>query len=120
MPDIRLNLVVIRSADIDRAMQFYHALGLTFEQHQHGKGLTHYAAEMNGVVFEVYPAQNEAEITASVRLGLQVASVEKSLTAAQAAGGQIVSEPKQSLWGLRAVVTDPDGHRIELTEITTH
>lgn len=29
----------------------------------------------------------------------------------------VIIEPTESEWGLRAVVVDPDGHRVELTQI---
>lgn len=38
-----LNLVVIRSVDLDRAEKFYNALGLLFERHSHGIGPEHLA-----------------------------------------------------------------------------
>ena len=40
MPDEvpSLNLLVIRSEDIDRAVVFYQAIGLSFRKHSHGPG----------------------------------------------------------------------------------
>lgn len=52
----RLNLVVLRSPDIERARRFYEALGLAFFRHRHGKGAEHYASENGLFVFEIYPA----------------------------------------------------------------
>src|SRR6266481_8894238 len=43
-----LNLVVLRCADIDRAMAFYSKLGLHFARHRHGTGAEHYSAELAG------------------------------------------------------------------------
>ena len=116
MSDISLNLVVIRSPDIDRAATFYRALGLTLTAHRHGKGPIHYAAELGTVVFEIYPRKAETDSTTSVRLGFHVPSVDAAVLAIQEAGGQVVSAPQESEWGRRAVVEDLDGHRIELTE----
>ena len=31
--------------------------------------------------------------------------------------GAVLSPPKDSEWGRRAVVTDPDGHRVELLQL---
>ena len=50
----RLNLVAIRSANIDRAAEFYENLGLEFEKHRHGNGPEHYSCECHEVVFEIY------------------------------------------------------------------
>jgi lactoylglutathione lyase len=116
---ITLNLIVIRSPDIDRAAEFYRALGLTLEKHRHANGPLHYVADVGGVVFEIYPRRGEEDNTCGVRLGFQVTSVEAAVTAAETAGGHVVSPPQFSQWGFRAVVDDPDGHRIELTEPAT-
>ena len=116
----RLNLVVLRSADLERAVVFYQALGLVFVNHAHGKGPEHYASEVDGRVFEIYPLSKTTSSTAGVRLGFRVADVDESFRRAIEAGGLIVSAPAQSPWGRRAVLSDPDGHRIEITgnEIT--
>lgn len=41
-----LNLVVLRSPDIERSVEFYSRLGLHFSPHKHGKGPEHYSAEL--------------------------------------------------------------------------
>lgn len=45
----RLNLIVLRVADIDRAAEFYRLLGVEFTKHAHGSGPLHYAADSNGL-----------------------------------------------------------------------
>lgn len=114
-PEIRCNLVVIRSSDLDRAEAFYAALGLTFTRHSHGKGPIHLACERAGHVFEIYPIGKDGQGTAAVRIGFAVPSVDDAFVASLAAGGAEVSAPQNSPWGRRAVVSDPDGHRVELT-----
>jgi len=116
MTDIALNLVVIRSLDIERVAKFYRALGLPLQEHRHGSGPLHYAAELDSAVFEIYPRKSDTDGTTSVRLGFRVASLDAAIAALQEVGGQIVSAPQLSEWGRRAVVEDPDGHKIELTE----
>jgi lactoylglutathione lyase len=114
-PKVMLNLVVIRSSDIERAAQFYRRLGVTFVKHRHGSGLEHYAVELGPMVFEIYP-RNEDDGSNAVRLGFRVDDVEIVMNNLRATGTKIVSEPKASPWGRRAVAEDPDGHRVELTE----
>ena len=109
-----LNLVVIRSADIERAVSFYSCLGLIFEKQRHGAGPQHYASERNGCVFEIYPLIKPEASTSTVRLGFSVASLTATLQALAALPGHNC-DAKQSSPG-HAVVTDPDGHRVELTE----
>jgi len=114
--DILLNLVVIRSADMERSLQFYKLLGLDFTQHRHGNGPEHYACELGIVVFEIYPRTDQAQDTASTRIGFQVNSLDSLVAKLQESGVTLISPPKDSPWGRRAVVNDPDGHRVELVE----
>lgn len=111
-----LNLVVIRSADIERSLQFYKLLGLDFKQHRHGKGPEHYACELGTVVFEIYPQASESQNTTATRIGFQVNSLDSLFARLQESGVTIISPPKDSPWGRRAVIDDPDGHRVELVE----
>jgi catechol 2,3-dioxygenase-like lactoylglutathione lyase family enzyme len=112
-----LNLIVLRSRDLDHAAVFYRALGLEFIKHAHGDGPIHLASESANQVFEIYPLADGDVPTSSTRIGFAVGSVDESYQALLEAGGQSVSPPKNSAWGVRAVVADPDGHRVELTSV---
>lgn len=109
------NLIVIRSRDLDRAAAFYAALGLSLTRHSHGNGPLHLASETPGQVFEIYPLGENGESTSAARIGFAVPSVDEAYSALLSAGGTEVSAPKLSPWGRRAVISDPDGHRVELT-----
>jgi lactoylglutathione lyase len=111
----RVNLVVLRVSDIDRAAAFYRLLGVEFTKHAHGSGPLHYVSEANGVVFELYPATAEQAVSSSTRIGFAVADVDDAVSKLGAfVGARVVTAPKDSEWGRRAVVADPDGHRVEL------
>jgi len=112
---ITCNLLVIRARDMSRAHEFYKALGMDLVQHSHGTGPMHLASEVEGQVFEIYPLSDNDIPTSSARIGFCVPSVDEACDALVSAGGRIVSAPKDSQWGRRAVVADPDGHRVELT-----
>ena len=114
MSAIALNLVVLRCSDMARAAAFYSRLGLQFTQHQHGKGPEHYAAELGGSVFELYPQAPDGPSTLGTRIGFSVTSLDEVMGALGEC--PIISAPKDSEWGRRAVVADPDGHRIELLQ----
>lgn len=111
------NLIVIRSRDLDRAAEFYAALGLSLKRHSHGNGPLHLASENAGQVFEIYPLGENGQGTSAARIGFSVPSVDEAYSALLSAGGKEVSAPKLSPWGRRAVISDPDGHRVELTAI---
>jgi lactoylglutathione lyase len=114
----RLNLVVLRVGDADLSAAFYQLLGLSFVKHAHGRGPEHYAAESAGFVFELYPATTSQPVTTSTRIGFAVGNVDEAATRLGAfTGAKLVIAPHDSEWGRRAVVADPDGHRIELTSV---
>lgn len=111
----RVNLVVLRVTDIDRAAAFYRLLGFQFLKHAHGTGPQHYASDADGFVFELSPATAEQGVSSSTRIGFAVGNVDDAAAKLSAfPGARLVTAPKDSEWGRRAVVADPDGHRIEL------
>ena len=112
---VRCNLVVIRSADLERAADFYTALGLSLMRHSHGKGPVHFACENGGLTFEIYPLSANAMPTTGARIGFAVESVDDTHARLVAMGAKSVQPPADSEWGRRSVVADPDGHRVELT-----
>ncbi|MEM9539501.1 MAG: VOC family protein [Cyanobacteria bacterium P01_E01_bin.42] len=114
---MKINLIVIRSQDIEMLSAFYASgLNITFERHKHGSGLEHLSTEIDGVVFEIYPQKNETDSTASIRLGFVVESINGFLKRVKDFQFTVISQPKNSLWGLRMVLDDPEGHRLELVE----
>ena len=112
----QLNLLVIRSPDIDRAVEFYQLLGLDFHKHSHGSGPEHYACDLSGQVFEIYPLSDKQAPTTWTRIGFSVSDVDSMVAKLSDIDTKIVSLPKDSEWGRRAVVKDFDGHTVELTQ----
>lgn len=112
----RLCLVVIRSRDLATSRRFYEAIGLTFREEQHGNGPRHLTCILGDTVFEIYPVSSDEDSTTSARLGFRIRDIELALSAVVDRSGTIVSQPKASPWGKRAVVRDPDGHVVELVE----
>jgi catechol 2,3-dioxygenase-like lactoylglutathione lyase family enzyme len=109
-----LNLVVLRSPDIERAAAFYREMGFSFTRHSHGSGPEHYSSEVSGIVFEIYPATAKSPPTTGTRIGFRVDSVGALVTSLTKLGAELVTPPSDSEWGRRAVIKDPDGHVIEL------
>lgn len=116
MSHVALNLVVLRSPDLRRATEFYSRLGLQFTRHQHGGGPEHFAAEVGSSVFELYPLFPDGPSSLGTRIGFRVPSLESAIAALGEYPGCIISPPRNSEWGRRAVVADPDGHRVELLQ----
>lgn len=113
----RLNLLVLRSSDLEAARGFYEQLGLPFVLHQHRGGLPHYASEQPSFTLELYPLTEGQPPTTSVRLGFAVADLHILIARLRDSGANVLQSPMQSAWGYRAVVADPDGHRVELAQL---
>lgn len=111
----KLNLVVLRVSDLVRSERFYAALGLQFQQEQHGRGPAHLSAQTGDSVLELYPATGETT-SGNVRIGFTVENIQALLQSALEVGGSVVQAVHSSDWGKRAVLADPDGHKIELVE----
>ena len=112
------NLLVIRSPDIDRAVTFYQQMGMLFDRHAHGNGPQHYASDICGFVFEIYPQRDADDITTSVRIGFNVDDVDGVIALLREIDATIITEPTDTEWGRRAVVKDLDGHTVELVTPT--
>lgn len=113
---MKLNLLVIRVADLAKSRAFYEALGLSFHEERHGSGPIQLAAKLDGSVLELYPMTSSSLTTIGARFGLLALGIEGIVDRALTAGGSLVTAAADSPWGRRAVVADPDGHKIELTE----
>ena len=117
MPKCRLNLLVVRSNHPEETRTFYEAIGLRFQEEQHGNGPIHLAAECEGFVFEIYPVTDDSP-QSQVRLGFAVDSLETIANRLGYLGHNPISPAKMSPWGFRGVWQDPDGNKVELVEHT--
>ena len=127
-----LNLIVLRSRDLDRSRRFYEALGLRFQPMDYGHG----ASGMNGPVppdaplvlnaktegvpppttyLEINEWRSDEPIPRH-QIGFFVESVDDAIAAVVKAGGELLTAAADWPYGRRAAVADPDGHRIELSE----
>ena len=115
-PTSRMNLIVVRSLEPSRTLAFYKMLGLDFHEEQHGSGPVHWAADLDGLVLEIYPAKSAEEVNVTTRLGFDVNDAASVLNTLQLSDVKIISDLKQTKWGLRAVVRDADGRSVELVQ----
>lgn len=98
------NLLVIRSPDIHRAVEFYRCIGMTFDRHSHGNGPEHYASDLGGFVLEIYPQRKPDESTARTRFGFNVADVDSVVDRLRELKVTITTPPDDTERGRRAVV----------------
>jgi predicted enzyme related to lactoylglutathione lyase len=116
----RLSLVVIRAVDPRRLADFYAALGMAFEIEQHGNGPVHFVSTDTGIIFEIYPRRDDEPTTTGIRLGFTTVALDAVVQSIEGFGGQIVTPVTMTLWGRRAVLIDPEGHKVEITEKLDH
>jgi catechol 2,3-dioxygenase-like lactoylglutathione lyase family enzyme len=115
----RISIVTIAVDDLDRAVRFYEAMGLT--RHQ---GITDGVAffQMGGVILGLFPrksAEEDSGVTFStapsaIYLAYNTrsdAEVDAVLAAAQKAGGRIVKPAQRAFWGgWYGYFADSEGH----------
>jgi catechol 2,3-dioxygenase-like lactoylglutathione lyase family enzyme len=127
-----LNLIVLRTHDLELSRRFYEAIGLKFQLSDYGYG----ARSMQGSVppdaplvldakregippphtyIEIHTLSADDPIPRQ-QIGFIVGSVDAAVKAAVEAGGTVLTKPAKWPYGWRAAVADPDGHRVELPE----
>src|SRR4051812_43595521 len=117
MADVSLTLLVLKTHQVEQLRRFYQTLGVHFTEEQHGTGPVHFSGQAGAVLIEVYPLpDNGAPVDASTRLGFVVENLVEVVQTIQGIGTIIVTAPRKTAWGLRAVVRDPDGRSVELTQ----
>lgn len=109
-----LTLLVLKTRQIENLLTFYRTLGIELVEEQHGKGPLHYAGRLGETVFELYPVTDNDSVDAAIRLGFGVPKLVEMIEVLRSGGTLVVSEPKKTEWGTRAVVRDPDGRAVEL------
>jgi predicted enzyme related to lactoylglutathione lyase len=112
----KLSLIVLYANDLETTLRFYTALDLNFAEEQHGKGPVHHACELDSMVIEIYPARADMPDATTVMLGFHVETLATVLERLARMGVTPSNPPKESPWGLRCVVTDPDGRRVDITQ----
>ncbi len=113
--------LVLFAADADKTAEFYRAIGLEFEHEDHGEGPVHFATELGGVHFAIYPTEVSGRAPARRAVGssfpgFYVAALDEVTESLRQVGARVVTEHEQMPWGCRVVVEDPDGRAIEIND----
>jgi len=112
---MNINLLVIRTSNLELLQKQYQILGFQFDYHKHGNGPYHYASENNGFVLEIYPlTKSITKADKSLRLGFDVINLKSKINTIKKSNWKIVSDLQETEWGLIAIVQDLDGRKIEL------
>jgi hypothetical protein len=117
VPEVSLTLLVLKTRQVEQIRRFYQALGVELAQEQHGKGPAHFAGRAGNVVIEVYPLADDGSRPGYVNpLAFAVENVAQVIKGLEGVCPTLVSPPKETAWGLHAVVKDPDGRTLEPTQ----
>lgn len=117
MTHVSLTLLVLKTRQVEVLRLFYQTLGIELAEERHGMGPVHFAGRAGDVVLEVYPLPDDGSpVDVAIRLGFAVESLADVVRKLQAIGAPVVTPPKETAWGLQAVVKDPDGRSVELTQ----
>ncbi|MFS2190396.1 VOC family protein [Mucilaginibacter sp. Mucisp84] len=112
---MKLKLLVIRTANTQKLVDFYQLLGVSFDYHKHGNSPYHYSATVDGTVMEIYPlTKNQTEADGNLRLGFELEDFDKVIKLLKESQVRFASEPAQTDFGFMAVVVDPDDRKVEL------
>jgi catechol 2,3-dioxygenase-like lactoylglutathione lyase family enzyme len=110
--------VLIRPVDPDRSHRFYgETLGLAVYR-EFGDGQERGVVYFLGGGFLEISGRAEGVTSDQIRLWLQVRDLRAAHDQLQAAGVEIVREPRREPWGLEEMwITDPDGIPIVVVEV---
>lgn len=108
----QLKLLVLKTLQAETLRDFYTRLGFSFVEEQHGNGPVHYSAPLGDGILEIYPLTEGTAADSATRIGFAVAHLADVIE--EIGDLSEVRGPKQTPWGLRAVVKDPDGRSVEL------
>ncbi len=115
-----LSMLMLRSSNMETALSFYGALGFEFVEEQHGSGPRHHSSKAGDTVLEIYPGEPgrapELRSAGATMIGFGVANLDEALASLSRLGAPLLTPAKQSPWGRRAVVADPDGRAVDLSE----
>lgn len=114
---MKINLIVLKTAQSEKLAKFYGQLGIKFDQHRHGNGPLHFAAQVNGITFEIYPLPKDVNIADNtLRLGFGVTSLDQLIENLKKQAIKVIKDPTITEWGYQALIEDPDGRKIELRD----
>jgi catechol 2,3-dioxygenase-like lactoylglutathione lyase family enzyme len=106
---VNLNLLVLRSNNIEAAKEFYEKLGFSFTFEKHGNGPEHYSSNDPGFVFEIYPNKIGVECE-PIRIGFELSNALEVVKTIP-----VVNKREEGLQTIY-IIQDPDGHKIEIQQ----
>jgi lactoylglutathione lyase len=113
--------LVVYGADAAKTAAFYRAVGLDLADEDHGEGPVHYAADIGGVHFAIYPAHEPGRaparrVAGASFPGFYVTSLDRVTAELAYLGAPVLQAHQQMPWGCRILAEDPDGRPVEVNQ----
>ena len=111
--------ITINTPHLQDMVVFYQNIGFQFTASKVEKGSEMHRAVHGGAEFCLYENSNPHETKIpNLQLGFQVTELDKTVASlAEVPGAMVILDPTDMPDGKKAIVIDPDGHAIELSEI---
>lgn len=110
--------LVLYAVDATRTATFYRrCLGADLDDVGRGR----FSADIDGVRLAIVPMTGSGATAVTgdpgtAMLGFEVRDIQAAVAGVREAGGAVLRQPEQLEWGIRGVVSDPDGRMVELVQ----
>lgn len=101
---------------MDRAAEFYSALGFHLVRHSHPPCGEHYSTVGGECIFEICRRSKDQGSVTPIFFGLNVPNAEQAVEVALKNGGSVIRDVEESDWGKSGIIRDLDGHKVMLIE----
>lgn len=110
--------IVIYSRNLLESDKFYSKIGFNVQKHKHGDGDQHLVCKNGDVLLEIYPlpGSDNQYATKNIKIGFKVASHETILNESEFSRQYLYLPPRETEWGRKMSLIDPDDHIIDLFE----
>ena len=115
-----IDALVLKTPRLEETISFYRTIGLPFEEEKHEEGPIHFTCDLEKLHFSIYPTTPEESSPGNGIIGFEVDSVEEVLEKARQWGARVIVDFQEVPWGVRAIVLDPDGRKVEFNRSTKH
>lgn len=116
---LKLTSITLNSTHLENMVEFYKILGLEFNMQNVDKGGKIYRANMGGLELSLIAANaSDKKAVPILQLSFAVENLDdvaRQLAAVPNAMG--LMEPSEMADGKKAILLDPDGHSVELSEL---
>ena len=116
-----LSGVLLVSEDPARLAAFYtDVLNVPLEVEEHEGTLPHWGATLGDLHFAIHPIEDFPDAQSgvgAVKLAFTVFDLAATVKRLEAAGVDLVQQPKDTGFFVSAMIQDPDGNLIELTQL---